>query len=917
MLISSVEMKLADQDRYLILATEADINVYTTEDSLLAHSLHSDFNGRITAYTLSASQPHVLWMATDKGHIVQWNFQEEKVYGGWTTGATIHEIYAVGSPNEANDTLYTIDRSRGWSVTAHRIGIDGDLGRTELATLLNNEAPIRSLKVLDQGRTIVALSYEGLLVGTRATQKDIPFQKQKYEWRDFRTTEAPTCIAVNSSAIPGKKSTVDVAIGGVLGCIYLHKDVTNNSFRPEASRQLHWHREVVGDLAWSLDGNYLISGGRETVLVLWQLDTGAKQFLPHLESPVENIVVSPTGASYAVRLADNSVMVLSTSELTPTTNIAGLQSFGLPTSIIPKPKVDTVTAQRRIDSVVKDFVVSAINPARPSELLVLVPASQSGLESAQYSSTPYLQTYDLGNSRHLRRQAITRTNATNTNTGPAGERLKEPDVKLMQVSPNGKWMATVEEWTPPVSDVKDMTLNEDVRDELDRLYDTKLKIWAWNERDQVWAMNSRIDSPHAGIDHSMRVLDMVVDPTGSRLATIGSDSLVKLWTPKTNLTTAQTVNGEIRENKSVTTEPETWWSLDVIVPLQNSYEEDPLRTLAPKRAKLAFSDDGTILAAHEYFDDSDEEGLVHFIDTERGQATDSRGGLCTGLDGIHQLGFLGRHLICVGRANAFVWDITNFELKAQLALDNESKVTEDVVEQLILAEEDMPKNSKDKTAVPSPLLAIDRSTSSFAVVTAVEGGPAGQDRKSKINQLLKYRSRLQVFSTEYGFTNVARSSLLPRLTLAIHPASGTSTTNKVDEGVVESKGYMLLDIAAEVRFMRPGSGGKRKAFPAISDADVATDLQQPPALEAGDMMAMIDIGEDNETQQDVDMLIAKDEDDRPVVRMQELANVFDYQSHAMPSTKDMFSSVLSLFAGKTLNRPSTVNGEATLQQEVF
>src|ERR1700733_11875966 len=73
-------------------------------------------------------------------------------------------------------------------------------------------------------------------------------------------------------------------------------------------------------------GNYIISGGSETVLVLWQLDTGKQQFLPHMSATIQNIVVSPTGTSYGIQLADNSAMILSTAKLEPTTNISGIQT---------------------------------------------------------------------------------------------------------------------------------------------------------------------------------------------------------------------------------------------------------------------------------------------------------------------------------------------------------------------------------------------------------------------------------------------------------------------------------------------------------------------------------------------------------------------------------------------------------------
>jgi len=49
----------------------------------------------------------------------------------------------------------------------------------------------------------------------------------------------------------------------------------------------------------------------------------------------------------------------------------------------------------------------------------------------------------------------------------------------------------------------------------------------------------------------------------------------------------------------------------------------------------------------------------------------------------------------------------------------------------------------------------------------------------------------------------------------------------------------------------------------------------------------------------VSALLIKDEDDRVVVRPQELAQLFDYSSHAMPSMKDLFSSVRNMFSGRS------------------
>ena len=48
---------------------------------------------------------------------------------------------------------------------------------------------------------------------------------------------------------------------------------------------VHWHASAVGCLTFSPDGTYLLSGGREGVLVQWQVETGAQNFVPRCEQP--------------------------------------------------------------------------------------------------------------------------------------------------------------------------------------------------------------------------------------------------------------------------------------------------------------------------------------------------------------------------------------------------------------------------------------------------------------------------------------------------------------------------------------------------------------------------------------------------------------------------------------------------------
>lgn len=80
---------------------------------------------------------------------------------------------------------------------------------------------------------------------------------------------------------------------------------------------LHWHAHPLSSLCFTPNGAYLLSGGEESVLVIWQLHTGKKEFVARVGAPISTIAVSNNGESeeYLLGLADTSFAFVSTATL--------------------------------------------------------------------------------------------------------------------------------------------------------------------------------------------------------------------------------------------------------------------------------------------------------------------------------------------------------------------------------------------------------------------------------------------------------------------------------------------------------------------------------------------------------------------------------------------------------------------------
>ena len=236
--------------------------------------------------------------------------------------------------------------------------------------------------------------------------------------------------------------------------------------------RMHWHSHAVRSLCFTDDGAYLLSGGEEAVLVMWQLDSGKKDFIPRLGAPLESISASPDRRHYALSCADNTVRLLNAASL----------------------KVDVMLQGCKI--------AHARTPMRTS-LVGLVPEarSQSVVMNATESS---LQFYDTRGGKHVAeimvipRSAVSRMNEKR----PAVTR-----VERVCFSADGMDMVTVER----LADGKSAEV-------------VAMKFWAYSDSEATFVVNTHVGTPHKTI-----VTALQHHPTRSIVVSTSHDRRFKLW----------------------------------------------------------------------------------------------------------------------------------------------------------------------------------------------------------------------------------------------------------------------------------------------------------------------------------------------------------------------------------------------------
>ena len=122
--------------------------------------------------------------------------------------------------------------------------------------------------------------------------EQIPFQKKILK-----------IIKINSDSI---------ALGDSSGKIHFIQDITNKNYILYTK---HWHSHGISDLTLDLNNDYLYSCGQEGVVVIWNIHTWVKTFLPRLGEPILGIRVGLNSENLICYLKNNSIIFLSLTKM--------------------------------------------------------------------------------------------------------------------------------------------------------------------------------------------------------------------------------------------------------------------------------------------------------------------------------------------------------------------------------------------------------------------------------------------------------------------------------------------------------------------------------------------------------------------------------------------------------------------------
>lgn len=263
-MLASVDPIFSPDEEHMLLAFNNSIRVFTRATSFLVRILDTG-DKSIAAFHCATKSPDEFYTSFTDGHIQHWNWVKGIKLRTWrlrcqivaSTSTVLEDFPDV-------ETIFTADSSNGeYRITAHHFGSpEGPITKT----LYRDDRPISFVNVLVNGNFLVAAGEKRIIIGHREMTKVSSIKSLKFNFQSFEVSHGVSCIGTRRSTqlVRGKEVGslgLDVVVGLKNGSLQLYRDVlmerTSKQKIEFKSSTMHWHRNSVGSVKWSVDGTLL------------------------------------------------------------------------------------------------------------------------------------------------------------------------------------------------------------------------------------------------------------------------------------------------------------------------------------------------------------------------------------------------------------------------------------------------------------------------------------------------------------------------------------------------------------------------------------------------------------------------------------------------------------------------------------
>uniref|UniRef100_A0A8C9SPG4 WD repeat domain 75 n=1 Tax=Scleropages formosus TaxID=113540 RepID=A0A8C9SPG4_SCLFO len=410
--------------QFLLCASGDAVHVYSTSTEERVHVLqgHVDL---VTGLRLNSSNHLQVYSCSLDGTVKLWDFTDGILIKTYIVGHKIFSLY-VSKFHEGTVFIILPMESKAFQLVAlHLPKTTGpEVEARDILSVLRDVSPIPKATSFGRGGEFVA-SASGLQLSVYffRKQKTYRFSLKANDKKGARNRF--TCVASH----PNDDC---IATGHEDGKIRLWRNFSQKKEYTYSTE--HWHHSAVNALHFTPEGTELLSGGVESVLVLWRYGAGSKKdFVPRLGSAIEHISVSPDGSLYCTSHKDNKIVVMKSS--------------------------------RDISAIIQGLVKGVTDLLIDPRTKALVCNGKPG----------HLQFFSLRHDKQLYNLDIVQQEYIHE----AG--LHQCEVTKAAIDAQGSWLATVEE-------------RQENPEELDII----LKLWAYDESTQSFHLNTSISMAHEG-----------------------------------------------------------------------------------------------------------------------------------------------------------------------------------------------------------------------------------------------------------------------------------------------------------------------------------------------------------------------------------------------------------------------------------